>query len=95
MRVSCVFTPKYHRKIIYKELRKDIQQIIRDLCKWKGVEIIEEHMKSDLFHLLLSIPPKYSISHFMGYFKRKGSMMIFERHANLKCKFGNRRSRIK
>ena len=85
-----VFTPKYRRKIIYYELRKDIQQIIRDLCKWKGIEIIEGHMMPDHIHLLLSIPPKYSISQIMGYIKGKSAMMIFERHANLKYKFGNR-----
>lgn len=85
-----VFTPKYRRKIIYHELRKDIQQIIKDLCKWKGVEIIEGHMMPDHVHLLISIPPKYSVSQFMGYLKGKSAMMIFERHANLKYKFGNR-----
>ena len=57
-----VFTPKYRRKIIYKELRRDIQGIIRDLCKWKGIEIVEGHMMPDHIHLLLSIPPKYSVS---------------------------------
>ena len=86
-----VFTPKYRRKIIYKELRKDIQQIIKDLCKWKGVEIIEGHMMPDHVHILVSIPPKYSVSQFMGYLKGKSAMMIFERHANLKYKFGNRK----
>lgn len=85
-----VFTPKYRRKIIYKELRKDIQDIIRDLCKWKGIEIIEGHMMPDHVHLLVSIPPKYSVSQIMGYLKGKSAMMIFERHANLKYKFGNR-----
>ena len=79
-----VFTPKYRRKIIYKELRKDIQEIIKDLCKWKGVEIIEGHMMPDHIHILVSIPPKYSVSQFMGYLKGKSAMMIFERHANLK-----------
>lgn len=85
-----VFTPKYRRKIIYKQLRKDIQQIIKDLCKWKGVEIIEGHMMPDHIHLLVSVPPKYSISQFMGYLKGKSAMMIFERHGNLKYKFGSR-----
>ena len=86
-----VFTPKYRRKIIYNQMRADIQQIIRDLCKWKGVEIIEGHMMPDHIHLLLSIPPKYSVSSFMGYLKGKSAMMIFDRHRNLKYKFGNRR----
>ena len=85
-----VFTPKYRRKVIYYKLRADIQKIIRDLCKWKGIEIIEGHMMSDHIHLLLSIPPKYSVSQIMGYLKGKSAMMIFERHANLKYKFGNR-----
>ena len=85
-----VFTPKYRRKAIYYQLRADIQKIIKDLCKWKGIEIVEGHMMSDHVHLLLSIPPKYSISQIMGYLKGKSAMMIFERHSNLKYKFGNR-----
>lgn len=85
-----VFRPKYRRKVIYYQLRADIQKIIKDLCKWKGIEIVEGHMMSDHVHLLLSIPPKYSISQIMGYLKGKSAMMIFERHANLKYKFGNR-----
>lgn len=85
-----VFTPKYRRMIIYKQIKKDIQQIVRDLCKWKGVEIIEGSMMPDHIHLLVSIPPKMSISSFMGYLKGKSAMMIFDKHANLKYKFGNR-----
>ena len=85
-----VFTPKYRRKIIYFQLRTDIRQIIKDLCKWKGVTIIEGHLMSDHIHLLVSIPPKYAVSSFMGYLKGKSSMMIFERHANLKYKFGKK-----
>ena len=85
-----VFIPKYRRKIIYNQLRKDIQKNIKDLCKWKGVEIIEGHMMADHIHLLVDIPPKISVSSFMGYLKGKSTMMIFERHANLKYKFGNR-----
>ncbi len=85
-----VFTPKYRRKIIYFQLRTDIRQIIKDLCKWKGVTIIEGHLMSDHIHLLVSIPPKYAVSSFMGYLKGRSSMMIFERHANLKYKFGNK-----
>ena len=85
-----VFTPKYRRKIIYHQLRLDIQGYIKNLCQWKGVEIIEGHMMADHVHLLVSIPPKYSISSFMGYLKGKSAMMIFEKHANLKYKFGNR-----
>ena len=85
-----VFTPKYRRKAIYHELREDIQQIIKDLCKWKGIEIVEGQMMADHVHLLLSIPPKYSVSQIMGYLKGKSAMMIFERHANLKYKYGNK-----
>ncbi|MHC6180826.1 IS200/IS605 family transposase [Clostridium sp. JNZ X4-2] len=85
-----VFTPKYRRKIIYYKLREDIKEIIKDLCKWKGIRIIEGHMMPDHIHLLVSIPPKTSVSSFMGYLKGKSSMMIFDRHSNLKYKFGNR-----
>ena len=85
-----VFTPKYRRKIIYNQLRTDIRDIIKDLCKWKGVEILEGHMMPDHIHLLVSIPPKYSVSEVMGYLKGKSAMMIFDRHSNLKYKFGNR-----
>ena len=85
-----VFCPKYRRKLIYNKLRADIQQKIRDLCKWKGVEIIEGHMMPDHVHLLLSIPPKMSVSTFMGYLKGKSAMMVFDKHADLKYKFGNR-----
>jgi putative transposase len=85
-----VFTPKYRRKVIYNELRVDIRQIIKDLCKWKGIEIIEGHMMPDHIHLLVSIPPKMSVSSFMGYLKGKSAMMIFDRHSNLKYKYGNR-----
>ena len=85
-----VFTPKYRRKIIYNKLRKDVKEIIQDLCKWKGVEIIEGHAMPDHIHLLVAIPPKMSVSEFMGYLKGKSAMMIFDRHSNLKYKFGNR-----
>ena len=86
-----VFTPKYRRKAIYGELRKDIREYIRTLCKYKGVEIIEGHMMTDHVHLLLSIPPKMSVSSFMGYLKGKSALQIFDRHANLKYKYGNRK----
>ena len=85
-----VFTPKYHRKIIYNQLRVNIRQIIKDLCKWNGIAIIEGHMMPDHVHLLLSIPPKYSISEVMGYLKGKSSIMIFNKHARLKYRFGNK-----
>ena len=84
-----VIVPKYRRKIIYYEYRKDLQDIIRTLCRYKQVEIIEGHMMPDHVHLLLSIPPRISISSFMGYLKGKSALMMFDRHANLKYKFGN------
>ena len=86
-----VFIPKYRRKIIYHKLREDIQKYIKDLCKWKGVEIIEGHMMPDHVHLLLSIPPKISISSFMGYLKGKSAMMIFEHHGELRYKLDRRK----
>ena len=86
-----VIVPKYRRKVIYNQYRKDLQEIIRTLCKYKGVEIIEGHMMPDHIHLLVSIPPKMSVSSFMGYLKSKSTLMIFERHANMKYKFGNRK----
>ena len=85
-----VFTPKYRRKVIYNQYKEDIRDIIKILCKYKGVEIIEGHLMPDHIHMLVSIPPKYSISQFMGYLKGKSSLMIFERHANLQYKYGNR-----
>lgn len=85
-----VFTPKYRRKIIYNQIREGIKEILVELCKYKGVEIIEGHMMPDHIHMLLSIPPKYSVSSVMGYLKGKSALMIFERHANLKYKYGNR-----
>ena len=85
-----VFTPKYRRKIIYNQYRKDLGKILRELCRYKGVEILEGHLMPDHVHILVSIPPKIAISSFMGYLKRKSVLMMFERHGNLKYKFGNR-----
>lgn len=85
-----IFTPKYRRKIIYNQYKASIVEILKDLCKWKGVEIIEGNALIDHIHILVSIPPKLSVSSFMGYLKGKSAMMIFDRHANLKYKFGNR-----
>ena len=85
-----VFTPKYRRKLIYNEYRSSLAEILRKLCSYKGVEIIEGHLMSDHVHMLLAIPPKYSVSSFMGYLKGKSALMMFDKHANLKYKFGNR-----
>ena len=85
-----VFAPKYRRQVIYREIKVDIGKILRKLCEQKGVEIIEAELCPDHVHMLISIPPKYSVSQIMGYLKGKSSLMIFEGHANLKYKYGNR-----
>ena len=85
-----VFAPKFRRKIIYGKLRQDIANILSALCKRKGVKIVEAEMCSDHVHMLVEIPPSISVSSFVGYLKGKSTLMIFERHANLKYKFGNR-----
>ena len=85
-----VFAPKYRRQVIYGKIKGDIGQIIRKLCEWKGVEIIEAEACPDHIHMLVSIPPKISVSSFMGYLKGKSSLMIFDKHANMKYKYGNR-----
>ena len=86
-----VFAPKYRRQAIYGKYKVSIGQIIRELCERKGVEIIEANACRDHIHLLVSIPPKLSVSAFMGYLKGKSSLMIFDRHANLKYRYGNRK----
>ncbi len=85
-----VFAPKYRRQVIYKSIRADIGQILGMLCRRKGIEIIEAEACPDHIHMLIRIPPKYSVSDIMGYLKGKSSLMIFEKHANLKYKYGNR-----
>ena len=85
-----VFAPKYRRKEIYGQLKKDIGQILRKLCEQKDVEIIEAEACPDHIHMLVSIPPHISIAQFMGYLKGKSSLMIFDRHANLKYRYGQR-----
>ena len=85
-----VFAPKYRRMQIYGQIRKDIGVILRRLCEQKGIEIIEAELCPDHIHMLVSIPPKYSVASIMGYLKGKSSLMIFDRHANLKYKYGNR-----
>ena len=85
-----VFAPKYRRKEIYGKIKKDIGEILRKLCEQKNVEIIEAEACKDHIHLLVSIPPYLSVAQFMGYLKGKSSLMIFDRHANLKYRYGNR-----
>ena len=85
-----VFAPKYRRKIIYGQLKRDIANILSMLCKRKGVKIIEAEVCPDHIHMLVEIPPNISVAQFMGYLKGKSSLMIFDRHANLKYKYGNR-----
>ena len=85
-----VFTPKYRRKIIYNQYRSSLGEIFHRLCQYKGVEIIEGHLMPDHVHMLVSIPPRMSVASFMGYLKGKSSLMMFDKHANLKYKFGNR-----
>lgn len=85
-----VFVPKYRCQIIYGKIKQDIGQMLRKLCEYKGVEILEAEACKDHIHMLVSIPPKYSVSQIMGYLKGKSSLMIFEKYANLKYKYGNR-----
>ena len=85
-----VFAPKFRRKIFYQEKRKEIGEILRRLCEWKQVEIIEAEVCPDHIHMLVSIPPKISVSGFVGFLKGKSTLIIYERHANLKYKYGNR-----
>ena len=85
-----VFIPKYRRKAIFGKLRRDIGVILRRLCEYKGVEIIEANACSDHIHMLLKIPPKISVSQFMGYLKGKSCLAIYDQHANLKYKYGSK-----
>ena len=85
-----VFAPKYRRQIIYGKIKQDIGLMLRKLCAYKEIEILEAEARKDHVHMLLSIPPKYSISQVMGYLKGKSSLMIYEKYANLKYKYGNR-----
>lgn len=86
-----VFTSKYRRKVIYNQIRSDLGEIFRKLFQCRGVEIIEGHLMPDHVHMLLAIPPKYSVASVMGYLKGKSPLMILDRHANMKYKFGNRK----
>ena len=85
-----VFAPKYRRKVFYLEKREAIREILRVLCQWKGLEIIEGEICPDHIHMLVSIPPKMSVSGFMGFLKGKSSLMIFQRFGNMKFAYRNR-----
>ena len=85
-----VFAPKYRRQIIYGKLKGEIGKILPMLCERKGVKIIEANACPDHIHMLVSIPPKYSVSEFMGYLKGKSSLMILDKFANMKYRYGNR-----
>ena len=85
-----VFAPKYRRQVIYSKIKVDIGQILRKLCEIKKVEILEANACPDPIHMLVKIPPNLSVAQFMGYLKGKSSLMIFDRHANIKYKYGNR-----
>ena len=85
-----VFAPKYRRKVFYGQKRLEIGAILRSLCEWKGVEIIEAEVCPDHVHMLVSIPPKLSVSGFLGYLKGKSSVLIYQKYANMKFKYRNR-----
>ena len=85
-----VFAPKYRRMVIYRQIKMDVGRILRKLCEQKGVEIIEAEVCPDHIHMLLSIPPKYSVSQIMGYLKGKSSLMIFQKYGNMKFAYRNR-----
>lgn len=85
-----MFAPKYRRQEIYGKIKSDIGTILRKLCEQKGVEIIEAQACPDHIHMMVSIPPSLSVAQFVGYLKGKSSLMIFDRYANLKYKYGNR-----
>ena len=85
-----MFAQKYRRKVIYGKIRVEIGKILRLLCERKGIQIIEAECCPDHIHMLVEIPPKYSVSQIVGYLKGKSSLMIFDKHANLKYKYGNR-----
>ena len=85
-----VFAPKYRRQVIYGKIKVDIGMMLRKLCEYKGIEIIEAEACKDHIHMLVSIPPKYSVAQIVGYLKGKSSLMIFEKYANMKYKYGNR-----
>ena len=90
MQISYRIRPQISTQIIYGKTKMDIGQMLRKLCEYKGIEIIEAEACKDHIRMLISIPPKYSVAQIMGYLKGKSSLMIFEKYANLKYKYGNR-----
>ena len=87
---SIAFAPKYRRKVFYKEKRREVGKILRELCEWKKIKIVEAEVCPDHVHMLLEIPPKYSVSSFVGFLKGKSSLMLYERFPELKYKYRNR-----
>lgn len=85
-----VFAPKYRRQAIYGKVKEDIGRMLRKLCEYKEVEILEAEACPEHIHMLVTIPPKYSVAQIVGYLKGKSSLMIFEKYANMKYKYGNR-----
>lgn len=85
-----VFIPEYRCKVIYNQYRNSLREILRSLCEYKDVKIIEGELMADHVHMLVLIPPKIAVSSFMGYLKGKSTLMMVDKHANLKYKFGNR-----
>ena len=85
-----VFAPKYRRKIFYGEYKAEIGEILRELCNWKGIQIVEAEVCPDHIHMLVEIPPKESVAGFMAFLKGKSNILIHERHGNLKYKYENR-----
>ena len=85
-----VFAPKYRRKVFYAQKRLEIGHILRELCRWKDINILEAEICPDHIHMLIEIPPKMSVSSFMGYLKGKSSLMIYEKWGNMKYKYRNR-----
>ena len=85
-----VFAPKFRRQIIYGKIKREVGKILRKLCEYKGIEILEAEACPDHIHMLVSVPPKYSVAQVMGYLKGKSSLMIFDKFANMKYKYGNR-----